>query len=92
MRYIGADPRGRVQCVELRRVADNQMNVAVDPPVFMFAHLIGENARGVVVLRIRRGAGWAADILPVFSSIAAARYTTLFDADEDFRPARGRPR
>src|SRR5262245_14506858 len=65
-------------------MTDDQVNVTVDPPIFMFAHLVGENAGGVVVLRISSGAGWAADILPTFSSISAARYPALFDADEDF--------
>src|SRR5262247_1129525 len=65
-------------------MTDDQVNVAVNPSVFVFAHLVGENAGGVVVLRISGRAGWAADILPTFSSISAARYPALFDADEDF--------
>ena len=27
-------------------MTDNQVNVAVNPPVFVFAHLVGENAEG----------------------------------------------
>src|SRR5262245_24242791 len=83
-RDVGADARSRVQGVELRRMTDDQVNVTVDPPIFMLAHLVGENAGGVVVLRICGCAGWAADILPTFSSISAARYPALFDAYEDF--------
>src|SRR5262245_23810751 len=65
-------------------MTDDQVNVTVDPPIFMFAHLVGENASGVVILRICGGAGWAADVLPTFSSISAARHPTLFNADDDF--------
>src|SRR5262245_3188461 len=65
-------------------MTDYQMNVAVNPSVFVFAHLVRKNAGGVVILRICGCAGWAADILPTFSSIPAARYPALFDADEDF--------
>src|SRR5262245_21355107 len=65
-------------------MTDDQVNVTVDPPIFMLAHLVGENAGGVVVLRICGCAGWAADILPTFSSISAARHAALFDADKDF--------
>jgi hypothetical protein len=65
-------------------MADNQVNVAVNPPVLMFAHLVGKNAGRVVVIRIGACAGWPADILPAFSSIPAARYPAFFDADENF--------
>src|SRR5215510_10404153 len=65
-------------------MTDDQVNVAVNPPIFVFAHLVRKNAGGVVVFRICGGAGWAADILPTLSSISTARYPALFDADEDF--------
>src|SRR5262245_61917037 len=83
-RDVGADARSRVQGVELRWMTDYQMNVAVNPSVFVFAHLVGKNAGRVVILRICGSAGWSADILPAFSSISAARDAALFDADKDF--------
>src|SRR5215831_4303942 len=65
-------------------MTDDQVNVAVNPSVFVFAHLVGKNTGGVVVIRICGCAGWAADVLPTFSSISAARHPALFDADDDF--------
>src|SRR5262245_45236114 len=83
-RDVGADAGSRIQDVALGRMTDDQVNVTVNPPVFVFAHLVGENARRIIILGISCGAGWAADILPTFSSISAARHPALFDADEDF--------
>src|SRR5262249_58172868 len=61
-RDVGADTRSRVQGIELRRMTDHQVNVAVDPPVFVFAHLVGENAGGVVVLRVGSATGRTPDV------------------------------
>src|SRR5215470_6417778 len=83
-RDVGADARSCVEGIESRRMTDDQVNVAVNPPVFVFAHLVGENAGGVVVLRIGSATGRTADVFPTFSSISAARHTALFDADQDF--------
>src|SRR5215468_8852064 len=65
-------------------MTDDQVNIAVNPSVFVFAHLVRKNSGGVVILRICGGAGWPADILPTFTSISAVRHPALFDADEDF--------
>src|SRR5215470_19856568 len=76
-RGVGADAGSCVQGIELRRMTDHQVNVAVNPPVFVFDYLVGKNAGGIVVLRICRCAAWTADVLPTFSFISAACYAAL---------------
>ena len=84
MSDIGTDAGGSVKGIEFAGMADDQVDVAVNPPVLMLAHLIRENACGIVVFRIGGGAAGTGDIFPTFAAISAAGDTAFFDADEDF--------
>src|SRR5262249_57748299 len=70
-RDVSADTRSRVQGIELRRMTDDQVNVAVNPSVFVFAHLVGKNTGGGVVIPVCGCAGGGAHVLPTLSSLSA---------------------
>src|SRR5687767_8898055 len=60
------------------------VHVAIDASLFMLAHLVGHDTSRIVDLRVSGRARRTADVFPTRAAVAAARYTSLFDANDDF--------